>query len=103
MKNHDPLPANLKKSLKDANIYSHSFLPIAAAYCRRLGLVELVNNMISTQMELKPGLVVQAMVLDVLSGRNPLYLVEGFLEVRPKTDFLEMESTKYFQNTLFNR
>lgn len=30
-------------------------------------------------MELKPGLVVQAMVLDVLSGRNPLYHVEDFL------------------------
>ena len=38
-----------------------------------------MNNMISTQMELKPGLVVQAMLLDVLSGRNPLYHVEGFL------------------------
>jgi transposase len=78
MQIHDPLPVNLE-SLKEANIYNHSFLPIAAAYCRRLGLVELVNNMISTQMELKPGLVVQAMVLDVLSGRDPLYHVENFL------------------------
>jgi transposase len=78
MQIHDPLPANLK-DLRKADIYNHGFLPIAAAYCRRLGLVELVNNMISTQMELKPGLVVQAMVLDVLSGRNPLYHVEDFL------------------------
>ena len=78
MQIHDPLPANLE-GLKDVNIHNHGFLPIAAAYCRRLGLVELVNSMISTQMELKPGLVVQAMVLDVLSGRNPLYHVEHFL------------------------
>ncbi|MCX6053823.1 MAG: IS1634 family transposase [Chloroflexi bacterium] len=78
MKIHDPLPINLER-LKEAEIYTYGFLPIAAAYCRRLGLVELVNNMISTQMELKPGLVVQAMVLDVLSGRNPLYRVESFL------------------------
>ena len=78
MQNHDSLPADLE-GLKEATIYTHGFLPIAAAYCRRLGLVELVNRMISTQMELKPGLVVQAMVLDVLSGRNPLYHVEHFL------------------------
>jgi hypothetical protein len=30
-------------------------------------------------MHVQPGLVVQAMVLDVLSGRNPLYRVESFL------------------------
>jgi transposase len=78
MQIHDSLPADLE-GLKEANIYTHGFLPIAAAYCRRLGLVELVNSMIPTQMELKPGLVVQAMVLDVLSGRNPLYHVENFL------------------------
>ena len=78
MQIHDPLPVDLE-GLKDVNIHNHGFLPIAAAYCRRLGLVELVNSMISTQMELKPGLVVQAMVLDALSGRNPLYHVEHFL------------------------
>ena len=78
MQIHDPLPVDLA-GLKDVNIHNHGFLPIAASYCRRLGLVELVNSMISTQMELKPGLVVQAMVLDVLSGRNPLYHVEDFL------------------------
>lgn len=78
MQIHDSLPADLA-GLKDVNIHTHGFLPIVAAYCRRLGLVELVNSMISTQMELKPGLVVQAMVLDVLSGRNPLYHVEHFL------------------------
>jgi len=78
MQNHDSLPADLA-SLKETQIHTHGFLPIAAAYCRRLGLVELVNSLIPTQMELKPGLVVQAMVLDVLSGRNPLYHVENFL------------------------
>ncbi len=79
MQIRDSLPADLE-GLQEATIYTHGFLPIAAAYCRRLGLVELVNSMISSQMELKPGLVVQAMVLDVLSGRNPLYHVEHFLE-----------------------
>ena len=65
--------------LAQADIYNHGYLPVAAAYCRRLGLIELVDRMVATQMSLRPGLVVQAMVLDVLSGRTPLYRVENFL------------------------
>lgn len=47
MQNHDLLPADLV-GLKEAQIYTHGFLPIAAAYCRRLGLVESVNSLIPT-------------------------------------------------------
>ena len=65
--------------LAGAGIFNHGHLPVAAAYCRRLGLVELVDQMVPTQMVLRPGLVVQAMVLDTLSGRTPLYRVERFL------------------------
>ena len=78
MKVSDTLPANVH-DLKDADIYTHGHLPVAAAYCRRLGLVELVNHMVPSKMELKPGLVVQAMVLDTLSGRTPLYRIKDFM------------------------
>ena len=67
------------EALAGADIFNHGHLPIAAAYCRRLGLVELVDQMVPTHMALRPGLVVQAMVLDTLSGRTPLYRLEGFL------------------------
>ena len=60
-------------------VFTHGHLPLAAAYCRHLGLVELVNQLVPTRMGLKPGLVVQAMVLDTLSGRTPLYRLEEFL------------------------
>jgi transposase len=65
--------------LKDAKIYTHGYLPVAAAYCRRLGLVDIVNKLVPTQMELLPGLAVQAMVLDTLSGRTPLYRLKQFM------------------------
>jgi hypothetical protein len=65
--------------LADADIFTHGYLPIAAAYCRRLGLVEVVDRLVATQREVRPGLVVQAMVLDVLSGRTPLYRLEHFM------------------------
>lgn len=43
--------------------------------------------MVPTQMELRPGLAVQAMVLDVLQGRTPLHRVEQSM---PRTD-VDME------------
>lgn len=70
------------EALKGSEIYNYGHLPGAAAYCRRLGLVDMVNDMVSSQMELQPGVVVQAMVLDTLSGRSPLYRLKEFLEDR---------------------
>lgn len=66
--------------IKEGKVYNYGHLPMVAAYCRRLELVETVNHLTQSQMHVQPGLVVQAMVLDVLSGRNPLYRVESFLE-----------------------
>ena len=65
--------------LEGADLFSHGHLPAAAAYCRTLGLVELIDQMVPTGMDLRPGLAVQAMVLDTLSGRTPLYRVEQFV------------------------
>lgn len=78
MKVSDSLPQGFRQ-MEGAEVHVHGYLPVAAAYCRRLGLVDLVNDMVPSQMELKPGLAVQAMVLDTLSGRTPLYRVEDFM------------------------
>ena len=78
MKVSNSLPRALH-AIKDAEIHTLGHLPVAAAYCRRLGLIELVNRMVPSQMELQPGLVVQAMVLDTLSGRSPLYRIKDFM------------------------
>jgi len=63
----------------ETRFITHGHLPAAAAYCRRLGLVDLVNTLVPSEMELKPGLAVQAMVLDTLTGRTPLYRVKDFM------------------------
>ena len=65
--------------LDSAEFYSHTHLPVAAAYCRRLGLAELVNGMAQSRMRTSPGAIVTAMVLDTLTGRNPLYRLEEFM------------------------
>jgi len=74
-------PAGLE-ALEGVEIFSYGHLPSAAAYCRRLGVVEVVNSIVSSQMALQPGVVVQAMVLDTLSGRSPLYRLKHFLADR---------------------
>ncbi len=68
------------EDLDGAEIHRYGFLPVAAAFCRRLGVVDLVNRMVETHMTLPPGEVVQAMVLDTLSQRSPLYRLENFLQ-----------------------
>jgi transposase len=48
-------------------------LPIVKRYANQLNLVDSINTMVKSQMDLSPGLAVLAMVLDTLSGRTPLY------------------------------
>ncbi|MDH3770753.1 MAG: IS1634 family transposase, partial [Nitrospirota bacterium] len=55
-------------------------LPIMAAFCRRIGLIDTLNAAIGTGMAVDVGTVVQAMVLDTLSTRNPLYRVDQFIQ-----------------------
>jgi len=52
------------------------FLPIVAAFVKRLGIAEEVNRLCGGQSDVSPGLVVEAMALDTLSGRSPLYRLE---------------------------
>jgi len=52
-------------------------LPIVADFARQLGLVEIVNQLVPSEMNVEPGAIVLAMVLDTLSGRSPLYHLEN--------------------------
>ena len=53
-------------------------MPIVKQYAKRLNLVETVNQMVDSHMELSPGLAVMGMVIDTLSGRTPLYRLSAF-------------------------
>ena len=60
------------KDFSSLTITDVQFLPIVKEYARRINLVDTINQMVDTQMELQPGEVVLGMVLDTLSGRSPL-------------------------------
>ncbi|MBU4054804.1 MAG: DUF4277 domain-containing protein [Proteobacteria bacterium] len=55
-------------------------LPVVKEYAKRIKLVETIDGMVDTQMELSPGIPVLGMVLDTLSGRTPLYRLMEFFE-----------------------
>ncbi|MFO7861344.1 MAG: IS1634 family transposase, partial [Desulfosalsimonas sp.] len=55
-------------------------LPIVKHYADKLNLVETINAIVDSEMEIAPGTAVLAMVLDSLSGRTPLYRLKHFFE-----------------------
>jgi transposase len=71
---------DIEELLQKIKIARVDHLPIVSAFCRRIGLVETINRFVPTQMEVDVGTIVQAMVLDTLSGRSPLYRLGEFFE-----------------------
>ena len=53
-------------------------LPIIKAYADRIDLVNTINRLAPTKMEIDPGTLVLAMILDAVSGRHPLYRIDSF-------------------------
>ncbi len=72
-----PMTSNPAQVISAAPV---NHLPIVAHFARRLGLVEIVNRLVPTEMEVKPGVIVLGLVLDTLSGRSPLYHLERAFE-----------------------
>jgi len=58
------------------NFTDVKFLPIFKEYAKRINLVETINTMTDTKMDLSPGDAVLGMIMDTVSGRTPLYRLE---------------------------
>jgi len=54
------------------------FLPIVAAFVKEIGVADEVDRLCAMESDVRPGVVVTAMILDTLSGRSPLYRFERF-------------------------
>ena len=55
-------------------------LPIISAFCHKIGIAQSINSKIDSNAEIDTGTLVHAMILDVLSGRTPLYRFEEFFK-----------------------
>lgn len=71
---------SINTTFEQLTITDVQFLPIVKEYARRINLVETINHLVGTDMELQPGIVVLGMVLDTLSGRSPLYRLMDYFE-----------------------
>lgn len=90
--------------IRQMNIHRVDHLPIVAQFCRKIGLMNTVNRAVPSSMEVDIGLVVQAMVLDTLSGRSPIYRLEEFIGLQDTTVLLGREiSASSFNDTTIGR
>jgi transposase len=67
--------------------YQVQHLPIVKASADKIGLVEVIHQLVPTEMMVDPGTLVLGLVLDTLSGRSPLYRLEAFF-ARQDTELL---------------
>src|SRR5215471_6533357 len=76
------MPASLERGmglvLPTIEAYPVQHLPIVTAYADKIGLVEVINQIVPTEMAIDPGTIVLGMILDTLSGRSPLYRLTEF-------------------------
>jgi len=63
---------------REIEVYDVYHLPIIKAYADRIDLVNTINWLVPTRMDIDPGTLVLAMVLDAVSGRHPLYRIDSF-------------------------
>jgi len=73
-----PLESGMGLVLPPIEAYQVQHLPIVKAYADKIGVVEVINQLVPTEMAIDPGTIVLGMILDTLSGRSPLYRLEEF-------------------------
>jgi hypothetical protein len=80
-RHHTPSPLESRMSLvlPPIEAYQVQPLPIVKAYADRMGVVEVSNPLVCTEMAIEPGTIVLGMSLETLSGRRPLDRVEECL------------------------
>jgi transposase len=76
------VPLEVENQLQREKIaaYVVGHLPIVKAYAIKIGLVEIINELIPSQMDVDPGTIFLGMVMDTLSGRTPLYRLDEFFK-----------------------
>ncbi|KPA19089.1 transposase [Candidatus Magnetomorum sp. HK-1] len=77
---------SINHNIKDVDItanieaYSVNHLPIVKEFANKIGLVETINRLIPSEMDIDPGTMFLGLIIDTLSGRTPLYRLDEFFE-----------------------
>ena len=87
----DPFVCSPRVVLSNVEAFEVHHWPIVRAYAQRLGLVEVINRFVPSEMTIDAGTVVLGLVIDTLSGRSPLYHLESFFEQQDRELLLGRE------------
>jgi len=76
------VPLEVEKELERQKIaaYVVSHLPIIKSYAVKIGLFDIINELVPSKMDVDPGTIFLGMVMDILSGRPPLYRLDEFFQ-----------------------
>jgi len=76
------VPLDVEKALERQKIaaYVVGHLPIVKAYATKIGLVDIINELVPSKMDVEPGIIFLGMIMDTLSGRSPLYRLDEFFQ-----------------------
>ncbi len=78
--------------------FTPAHLPIVKEYASRMDLVKIVDEALSCGMKVSPGTILLGLVMNVLSGRSPLYRVEEFFRTRDAALLLGADITAEMLN-----
>lgn len=76
------VPLEVEKELERQKIaaYVVGHLPIIKSYAVKIGLVDIINELVASKMDVDPGTIFLGLVMDTLSGRTPLYRLDEFFQ-----------------------
>jgi transposase len=76
------VPLEVEKAIEQEKIaaYVVGHLPIVKSYAVKIGLVDIINELVPSKMDVDPGTIFLGMVMDTLSGRTPLYRLDEFFQ-----------------------
>lgn len=71
----------MRSLIPKVKILSAGAAPLVAAFCREIKLRDIIDEMVTwdpKQCRLSPGTLLEALVINILVARKPLYRVEEF-------------------------
>ncbi len=76
------VPLEVEKAIEQQKIaaYVVGHLPIIKSYAVQIGLVDIINELVPSQMDVDPGTIFLGLIMDTLTGRTPLYRLDEFFQ-----------------------
>ncbi len=74
----ESLEREIERKRSEFAIYAINHLPIIKEFAMKIGIVEVINTLVPSEMDIDPGTIFLGLILDTLSGRTPLYRLDEF-------------------------